>query len=59
MLEEELKILNEDFKQKSKDLYERYMSNPLRDGYISEDVELRHWYESELRKIYKINKQQS
>jgi len=42
MLEEELKSLNEDFKQKSKDLYERYMSNPLRDGYISEDVELRH-----------------
>jgi len=52
MINEEIKKLNDEFKRKSDELFERYKSQPLRDGYTKEDVELRHWYETELRNIY-------
>ena len=52
MIDEEIKKLNDEFKRKSDELFERYKAHPLRDGYTKEDDELRHWYEAELRTIY-------
>ena len=47
MIDEEIKKLNEEFKNRSKKITEQYEKNPLRDGYNKEHIALRRWYENE------------
>lgn len=59
MIEDEIERLNKEFKTKSKMIFEEYLLHPLRDGYITEDIELRHWYKTELKKLYEMNDKQT
>ena len=52
MIDEEIKKLNEEFKNRSKKITEQYEKNPLRDGYNKEHIALRRWYENELKRIH-------
>lgn len=52
LISEELEALRAEFEKRSRELFELYKKEPVKDGHVKEDIELRRWYEAELKRIY-------